>query len=61
MARRLDRAQMALLSRQTGLEQTLLVGDVPIASSLPGDPAQLRRQEAVASPNNDRVRFTWDG
>lgn len=61
VARRLAAAQMALLSRQTGLEQTLLIGDVPIASSLPGDPAQLRRQEAVASPNNDRVRFTWDG
>lgn len=61
VARRLASAQMEALSRQTGLEQTLLIGDLPVASSLPGDPAQMRRQEAAAAPSDDQVRFTWDG
>ncbi len=59
VARRLDSAQMQTLREQTGLEQTLLIGDLPAATSLSGDAAKLRRQEPAS--NGDRVRFTWDG
>lgn len=59
VARWLDEAHVQGLRQQTGLEQTLLVGDLPVVSSLAGDAALLRTVGAVDSAG--RVTFAWDG
>lgn len=43
---------------QTGLDHTLLVGDLPVATSLSGDAFQMRPADVVG---DGRTTFTWDG
>jgi signal transduction histidine kinase len=57
VARWLDKAHTQELRSQTGLEQSLLLGGPPLVTSLDGDAALVRTDEALDSDGH--MRFTW--
>lgn len=59
VGRWLDEGFAGQMHRQTGLDHTLLLGDIPITTTLPGGTTRLRQGAALAGVGHGT--FAWEG